>query len=152
MLDVSVANEQARQIDESRLRSAVRAILGDAGISRGEVSIAVVDDAQMHELNRRYLDHDYPTDVLSFVLACEGDQLDGQIVVSADYAAREAVRYGWNADDELLLYAIHGALHLVGHDDLNAEAKREMRAAEQQYLARFGLVPRYDDEAPTSEL
>jgi probable rRNA maturation factor len=46
----------------------VREILGNYGITRGEVSIAVVGDAQMHELNRRYLEHDYPTDVLSFVL------------------------------------------------------------------------------------
>ena len=109
------------------------------------MSIAVVDDARMHELNRRYLDHDYPTDVLSFVLAHVGNHLDGQIVVSFDYAAREAARYGWNADDELLLYVIHGSLHLVGYDDLNPEVKQEMRAAEQKYLAQFGLTPRYDE-------
>lgn len=147
MLDIAIAREHSSAVvDVKRLRRAVKTILADAGISRGEISIAVVDDARMHELNRRYLDHDDPTDVLSFVLAREADQLDGQIVVSADYAAREAARYGWNADDELLLYAIHGALHLVGYDDLDPDAKREMRAAERKYLAQFGLVPRYDEE------
>lgn len=147
MLDIAIAREHpSAEVDEKRLRRAVKAILTDAGIARGEVSIAVVDDARMHELNRRYLDHDYPTDVLSFVLARDGDHLDGQIIVSADYAAREAVRYGWNADDELLLYTIHGALHLAGYDDLNPDANREMRQAERKYLAQFGLVPRYDEE------
>lgn len=146
MLDIAIAREHpSANIDSKRLRRAVKAILSDAGVTTGEVSIAVVDDARMQELNRRYLDHDYPTDVLSFVLAHEGDHLDGQIVVSFDYASREAARYGWNADDELLLYTIHGALHLVGHDDLNPEAKREMRQAEQKYLATFGLAPQYDD-------
>lgn len=146
MLDIAIAREHpSAQVDAKRLRRAVKTILTDAGISDGEVSIAVVDDAKMHELNRRYLDHDYPTDVLSFVLEQEEGRLDGQIVVSADYAAREAARYGWNADDELLLYAIHGALHLVGYDDQSAEAQRQMRQAEQQYLAPFGLTPRYDE-------
>lgn len=147
MLDIAIAREHpSAEVDEQRLRRAVKAILTDAGIARGEVSIAVVDDARMHELNHRYLDHDYPTDVLSFVLARDGDHLDGQIIVSADYAAREAVRYGWKADDELLLYTVHGTLHLAGYDDLNPDAKRQMRQAEQKYLAQFGLVPRYDEE------
>ena len=146
MLDVAIAREHpSAEFDAARLRRAVKAVLADAGITGGEVSIAVVDDVRMHELNRRYLDHDYPTDVLSFVLARDGEDLDGQIVVSFDYAAREAARYGWNADDELLLYAIHGALHLVGHDDLNPEAKREMRQAERKYLAMFDLAPQYDE-------
>ncbi len=147
MLDIAIARQHpSADVDEKRLRHAVKAILTDAGITSGEVSIAVVDDARMHELNRRYLNHDYPTDVLSFVLAREGDSLEGQIIVSGDYAAREAVRYGWNADDELLLYTIHGTLHLAGYDDLNADAKREMREAERKYLTQFGLVPRYDEE------
>ncbi|MEX2027130.1 MAG: rRNA maturation RNase YbeY [Pirellulaceae bacterium] len=147
MLDIAIAREHPTvEVDEDRLRRAVMAILTDGGIARGEVSIAVVDDVRMHELNHRYLDHDYPTDVLSFVLARDGDHLDGQIIVSADYAAREAVRYGWNAGDELLLYTIHGALHLAGYDDLEPEAKGRMREAERKYLAQFGLAPRYDEE------
>ena len=146
MLDIAVANEcPAADVDARRLWRAVQAILADARITRGEVSIAIVDDARMHELNRRYLNHDYPTDVLSFVLARDGERLDGQIIASFDYAAREAARYGWNADDELLLYAIHGALHLAGYDDSSPETKREMRAAEKKYLAQFGLTPRYDE-------
>jgi probable rRNA maturation factor len=147
MLEIAIAREHpTAEVDEKRLRRAVKAILQDAGIASGEVSIAVVDDARMHELNRRYLEHDYPTDVLSFVLARDGDRLDGQIVVSAEYAARESVRYGWSADDELLLYTIHGALHLVGYDDLDSEAKSLMRQQECAYLAQFGLAPRYDDD------
>jgi probable rRNA maturation factor len=146
MLDIAIAREHPTAVvDAKRLRRAVQAILTDAGITSGEISIAIVNDARMHELNRRYLNHDYPTDVLSFVLARDGDRLDGQIIVSADYAAREAARYGWNADDELLLYTIHGALHLVGHDDLSPEAKRVMREQERRYLALFELTPRYDE-------
>ena len=146
MLDIAIAREHpSAAVDAKSLRRAVKSVLADAGIRSGEVSIAIVDDARMQELNRRYLKHDYPTDVLSFVLARDGDRLDGQIVISADYAAREAPRYGWTADHELLLYAVHGALHLVGHDDASASARREMRSQEKKYLAPFGLTPRYDE-------
>src|SRR5689334_7005298 len=116
MLRIEIANEQDFPLDEGRLKKGVRAVLKDAGIEQGEVSIAIIGDAQMHELNRQYLSHDYPTDVLSFVLEAEDQRLMGEIIVSSDYAAREAETYGWTAEDEILLYVIHGSLHLVGYD------------------------------------
>jgi len=148
-LTIEIADEQqAHQIDKARLKQGVRQVLQDAGIESAEISIAIVDDARMHELNRKYLAHDYPTDVLSFLLTYDPEQraLEGEIIVSVDYAAREAVRYGWTADDELVLYVIHGCLHLVGHDDATDEGQRAMRAAEKECLARFGVAHRY--EAP----
>jgi probable rRNA maturation factor len=140
------ADEQPHQLDRSRLRKAVRQVLDGAGIRSAEISIAVVTDARMHELNRQYLQHDYSTDVLSFVLDHdeESKSLDGEIIVSADYASREAARYGWAADDELLLYVIHGCLHLVGLDDTTPEAKQAMHEAEAKYLGQFGLEHRLD--------
>ncbi len=142
-LRIEIADEQdAHVVNYERLITAVRTILSDAGYTAGEVSIAIVTDEAMHELNRQYLQHDYPTDVLSFVLEAEDERLIGQLIVSADYAAREAPTFGWSTDDELLLYAIHGALHLVGYDDLDPELKAEMREQETAYLARFGLSRR----------
>jgi probable rRNA maturation factor len=141
MLEVSCANLQTRPIDETRLMAAVRAVLQAAGVTSCEVSLTVVDNARMHELNRRHLDHDYPTDVLSFLLGFDGQHLDGEIIVSADYAADEAARYGWPAPDELLLYAVHGALHLVGYDDTAPEAAARMRRQEREILGSFGLTP-----------
>lgn len=147
-LTVEIADEQSLSRDHQRLKQAVRQVLGEAGIRAGEISIAIVDDAQMHALNRQYLQHDYPTDVLSFVL--EQDEakhsLDGEVIVSSDYAAREAARYGWTADDELLLYVIHGCLHLAGHDDQTPEGKAAMRAAEAKQLTHFGLAHRFDTD------
>jgi len=140
------ADDQPQAIDCSRLKKAARSILRDAGVRSAEVSIAIVSDQRMHELNRQYLQHDYPTDVLSFVLARDerARTLDGEIIASSDYAAREAVRYGWTTDDELLLYIIHGCLHLVGYDDTTAVSKTAMRSAEARYLEQFGLQHRFD--------
>ena len=63
---------------------------------------------RIHELNRRYLNHDWPTDVLSFTLDDDDDGLAGEIIVSADTATVAAERYGWKMADEILLYVIHG--------------------------------------------
>ncbi len=146
-LTIEINTDNPRHpVDAARLKKAVRLILRDARIQSAEISIAIVTDERMHELNRTYLRHDYPTDVLSFVLARDeqATSLDGEIIASSDYAAREAVRYGWSTDDELLLYIIHGCLHLVGYDDTTAKGKAAMRAAEAKYLMQFGLQHRFD--------
>jgi probable rRNA maturation factor len=143
---IDIADEQdTHQVDYDQLIAAIKTILRDAGFTSGEISLAIVDDAAMHALNKQYLQHDYPTDVLSFVLELDEQCLDGQLIVSADYAAREAPTFGWTLNDELLLYTIHGALHLIGHDDLEPELKALMRERETYYLAQFGLAPHYGD-------
>ena len=140
-LDISCANLQAQPVDEQRLMNAVRAVLHSAHVVRGEISLTIVNDARMQELNREHLEHDYPTDVLSFLLDHSYDRLDGEIIVSADYAAAEAAHYGWEMENELLLYVVHGALHLIGYDDTTPEAAAHMRAQERLQLATFGLSP-----------
>jgi probable rRNA maturation factor len=114
-------------------------------VGHAQLSIAIVDDATIHELNRRYLEHDYPTDVLSFTLERDNEHLEGEVIASAETAARSAADYGWSADDELLLYVVHGTLHLVGHDDGTPDERAVMRRLERRYLASFGLQCR---EAP----
>lgn len=148
MIQIDFRNEQRTlPVDEPRLREAIELVLRRAGIAQAEISVAVVDDPSMHELNRRYLNHDEPTDVLSFVLEADSDALDGEIIVSADTAASTALQFGWAAENELLLYLIHGALHLVGYDDLDPAAKSEMRRQERACLAHFGLTPGYTEDA-----
>ncbi len=117
------------------LRRAVRAVLADEGVSEAEISLAIVDDREIRELHRRYLGEDEPTDVLSFVLDRSENRLEGEVIASADTARRVAARYSNSASDELLLYVIHGTLHLVGYRDDTRRAKSEMRARERRCLA-----------------
>lgn len=144
---IAIADDQQRlTIEPARLRQAVRQILKDAGVASAEISLALVDDPTIHALNRQYLGHDWPTDVISFVLEQEEGRLVGEVIVSTDTAAAAAARLGWPAEDEVLLYVVHGTLHLVGHDDQDADSLAAMRAAERHYLAAFGLKPPYDAE------
>jgi probable rRNA maturation factor len=139
------------QVDHARIRQAVAMILVDSKIETGEISIAVIDDATMHKLNRQHLQHDYPTDVLSFVLERSDTLLEGEIIVSSDTALARAAEFQLHPDDELLLYVIHGMLHLVGYDDKNESKRQLMRNREAHYLAQFGVRhvqdarPSFDD-------
>jgi probable rRNA maturation factor len=152
VIAVSVHNRQsAVRVDARRVRRAVRAALAVGGVGRGEVSVAIVDDPTIQDLNRRFLQHDYPTDVLSFALDRQtdliaGDRIAGEIIASGDTALANAARFGWPPADELLLYVVHGALHLAGFDDTTPVAADKMRHSEREVLSQFGLSPRYDAE------
>ncbi len=139
---VAIANRQdVLVIDPNLLAEAVRRVLAGERKTPAEISLAVVDNAEIHRLNVQFLGHDYPTDALSFVLEDGPSGLEGEIIVSAEMAAQQAGRFGWEAGDELLLYVIHAALHLAGYDDLEPSAEPVMRARERHYLATWGLAP-----------
>jgi probable rRNA maturation factor len=124
---------------QNRLQEAVCRVLAVAQVASAEVSLAIVDDSTIHQLNRRHLEHDYATDVLSFVLEEGPDHLEGEIIASWDHARTQAADVGWQAENELMLYVIHGALHLVGFDDHHPDDRRRMREAEAEQLRSWGL-------------
>ena len=128
-------------VNETAVCQVVGRILCDAEYRNGSISIAVVDDSTIHELNVRYLEHDYPTDVLSFVLDSDRNRnwIEGEVVVSGDTARAVASEYGWDPHSELMLYIIHGSLHLIGMDDSSEVLRSQMQEAETRYLGLAGL-------------
>ena len=140
-VQIAVANEQTTlAVDETKVRAAIASVLQDSAYRSAHISVALVDDLTIHELNRQYLQHDYPTDVLSFMLDENETHLEGELVVSTDTAVRNAVEYGWSAENEMLLYLVHGALHLVGYLDKSPEECAAMHAAEVTHLTRLGVA------------
>ena len=117
-------------------------MLREHGVDAAVIGVAIVTDTAMQEMNRKYLHHDYPTDVLSFPLKTNSlEPLEGELAISLDTASRLAEEYHWSAEDELLLYAIHGTLHLVGFTDEKEEEKIKMQAQEKAMLIKMGLTP-----------
>jgi len=146
VITIHLANEQSTlPIDESRLKRAVRWILEEARVEEALISLAVVDDPTIRRLNRQFLGRDHATDVLSFELKRSARSLEAEVIVSGDTARAAAPRFRWSAADELLLYVIHGALHLVGYDDQTPHDRARMRDRQRAHLARFGLQP-HDQE------
>lgn len=137
---ISISNLQSHiAVDDEQLRRAVQRVFQHGRERPVQVGIAIVDDSTIHELNRRHLGHDYPTDVLSYPLEDRPDDLQGEIVVSAETAVRNASSYGLSPDQELCLYVVHGALHLAGYRDKTGAERRAMRQAERDVLAELGI-------------
>ena len=137
-ITIEISNQQsALTINEEQLKEIVRDVIGGETRVDATISLAIVDDPTIHTLNRQYLEHDYVTDVLSFVL--EENPLVGEVIASADTAVRNSHDFGWSPDEELILYFVHGALHLVGYDDHSKSEKQAMQQRETYYLSRHGI-------------
>ena len=122
------------------MREIARAVLDGEGIADYEIGLAFVDNATIHRLNKRFLDHDEPTDVLSFPLSDpSARKLTGELVIGVEVARSQAETRGHDVGAELALYAIHGLLHLCGHDDKTETAAARMRERERHYLTALGL-------------
>ena len=108
-----------------------------------ELSLAIVPSKQMSSLHKKFLNQSGPTDVLTFELEHNprGRVISGEIVICSTIAKTRARRLSHPLSHELLLYAVHGLLHLCGFDDRTASAFAVMHAKEDQILTRLGMGP-----------
>ncbi len=106
------------------------------------LSVAIVDDAAMTALHERFLGIAGPTDVLTFELEHDesGHVAEGEVVICLNEAERQA-EGSRETRDELLLYAVHGLLHLSGFDDRTDEGHAAMHAKEDELLVAIGVGP-----------
>lgn len=142
MARVAIAHLQRTvPVSDTLIRAAVAATLAaERHTAPTEVSVAVMDDAGIRALNARYRGTDRPTDVLAFpheALPGAESLLLGDVVISAERAAAQAVEYGHSTARELALLVVHGVLHLLGYDDESEDGAREMRAREHAILSRL---------------
>ena len=105
----------------------------------GQISIIFCSDNYILDVNQKYLQHDYFTDIITFDY-CEGDKISGDLFISVDTVRDNAVEYGTEFVDELNRVMVHGILHLIGYDDHEEEDIKEMRAKENYYLSLRELV------------
>lgn len=126
------------RVPRKKLRELV-AFVGEAeAVALEEVDIAVVDAEEITCLNRRWLNHRRATDVISFDLSDpQSDALTAQIIVCGDVAVEQARRRGIGVQRELMLYVVHGLLHLMGYDDTDAASAEVMHARQEELLERF---------------
>lgn len=104
-------------------------------VSLGVLSFILNSDAELRAMNKQFLDHDYETDVLTFDLSKEdSNYIEGEIYISIDRVEAQAAHYGVSIDDELDRVLIHGLLHLIGFNDIEASDKAAMTQAEDEAL------------------
>jgi probable rRNA maturation factor len=141
---ISIQNRQKLlTVDVGRVRRSLKRLLKELGVKESEVSLLLVDDAQIREINRDYLHRDRPTNVISFAMTegAFGDvhpEILGDIILSVETAARDAIASDIDFMDEVEFLLIHGLLHLLGYNHENVESieaeKMKKRERELFYL------------------
>lgn len=145
-MPVSIQNRQKLlTVDLARVRRSLKRLMKELDVSNCEVSLLLVDDDQIQEINKNYLQRDRPTNVISFAMTdgAFGDlhpEILGDIILSVETAARDAIACDIDFMDEVEFLLIHGLLHLLGYNHENVEnqeaEKMKKRERELFYLRR----------------
>ena len=99
----------------------------------GAINIIFCSDNYILDVNQKYLQHDYFTDIITFDY-CEGNTLSGDLFISVDSVRENSIFYGTEFENELNRVMVHGILHLIGYDDHTEEEQKVMREKENYYL------------------
>jgi probable rRNA maturation factor len=127
-------------IPTADMERAVREACAARGVQVAEVSVALLEDDAIAELNRVHLDHAGPTDVLSFALYEEGEPVLGDVYVGVEQAARQASEVGVGREEELIRLVVHGTLHVLGMDhpeEAEARAESPMYRLQEEIVRRI---------------
>ncbi len=137
--EITVSNRRKTvRVSSARLRRLVEFVSAAEERRIDSIDVAIVDADEIESLNRRYLGRDEVTDVLSFDLSEAGSHgLNAQIIVCGDVVVEQGPRHDLSAEDELMLYVIHGLLHLTGWDDAEAGPAERMKTRQEELLAKF---------------
>jgi probable rRNA maturation factor len=137
MVEVVVETGRFRRAPRALLEAAVRHALAAEGVAEAEVSVALLGDAGMRDLNQEHLGHDWPTDVISFALHGPGEPVLGDVYVGVEQARRQAAEAGVSEAEELVRLAVHGTLHVLGWEH---PEEPEARFASPMWARQESLV------------
>ena len=144
--ELALLNRQrAKRINLRKLREITEAALEELGISGWKLAFHFVGAKRMAQINKSHLNHDGPTDVITFDYAdCPRPQtpdprpeLHGEIFICVAVAVTQAREFGTTWQSEIVRYIVHALLHLCGYDDLNPKARREMKQHENRLVRKL---------------
>ena len=135
-LELSIFNDSPlKRVPRSLMEQSVRLCMQQHHIQRATVSVVFINDSAMRKMNKQFLNHDYVTDIITFPL--DEDLVDGELYISVDTAARQALEYGVSTHNEILRLVVHGVLHLIGFDDATPALREEMHKQENIILEQL---------------
>jgi probable rRNA maturation factor len=138
-VEVSVGEGVAPPVRPERVEAAVRHVLRAEGIGRAEISVALMGDAAIAAMNGQYLDHEGPTDVITFAMHESDEPPLGDVYVGVEQAVRQAAEFGATPEEEVLRVAVHGVLHVLGyvHPDGPERVQSAMFIRQEELLRSF---------------
>jgi rRNA maturation RNase YbeY len=144
-MNIVFANrQQTKKINVRLLKQIVNELFAELEISEAELGIALVGAKEMAEVNWRFLQHEGSTDVITFdhrncelrIANCEL-KIYGELFICVDDAILQAKQFGTHWQSEVVRYIVHGILHLLGHDDLKPNLRRQMKREENRLVRRL---------------
>ena len=141
---IEISNRQrVRKLNLRLLKEIAAATLEELKITDAELSVVIVGAKESAAMNEKFLGHEGPTDVITFDYSEKSRQLHGEVFICIEEAAKQAKEFKTSWQSELVRYVAHGILHLVGHDDLKAAARKKMKVVEgrlvRELSRRFAL-------------
>lgn len=104
------------------------------------LSISLISSEELRQINKKYLKHNFNTDVITFNYSAGKTEIDGEILISFEEAKRNAKKYRVKYEKEILRLIIHGFLHLIGYDDNNNKNKAKMKSMENMLINKYNFT------------
>jgi len=137
MRNLSVISSSHYKCKKQEIHNLVQSLKKDLKFEIESLSIVFLTGEQIISINKKYLGHNYSTDIITFNYSGENYTLDGEIFISLDDAYKNAKTFNVDANNEILRLIIHGFLHLVGFDDKDVKDKRKMKRLENKLVNKY---------------
>ena len=135
---IQLRNLQPVPVDHDKLKQVLESAAEQLGTTVDNLSVALVDDARISQLNHQLLQRSGSTDVIAFDAEQDAEGSSGEIIISVPTAQRQAQQYGHSLIEELCLLAIHGLLHVMGYEDQTEAGHAKMQRIQESLMAEVG--------------
>jgi probable rRNA maturation factor len=138
-VNIKIFNSSSfKYLPKNKVVSAVKHLLSDYKVTDCEINIVYLDDKNIKPINKQYLNHNRPTDVISFTI--ETSPLTGEIYMGVETAKKQSMDYKVSFTNEILRLAVHGCLHILGYDDSTEDLRHEMHLLEDKYINILNII------------
>ncbi len=134
MKNLRIFNHTKRKLRKANIHKVVGEITRTLHLKINDLEINFVDEKLIHDINKKYLQHDYSTDIITFNYSEDNSILEGEIFISVDDAQKNAKKFKVLLENEILRLLVHGILHMIGYDDIEPNDRRRMKRVENRLV------------------
>lgn len=127
-------------IEKKKIHQFVKHLLQELNLSLYSLELNFISSSEIIDINKKYLSHDYSTDIITFNYSDSQKIIDGEIFISTDDAKQNANKFKVSFIEEIGRLILHGILHLIGYDDLTPDDRKKMKNIENRLLKKYKFI------------
>lgn len=140
MLKNLYVNSTRKEIKKAAVHKLIAELRNELHFKISSLSVSFISAAEIAEINNRYLNHNFSTDIITFDYSEEKSKIDAEILISIEDAAQNAKKFKVKFQEEITRLVIHGILHILGYNDINPEEKKIMKLKENQLTKKLKFI------------